>query len=402
MKSHAQKESERPLRIFICAGEVSGDMHAAALINALREQCKRPLLFRGFGGDAMRHAKAELIYHTDQTAIMGITPVLRNLPFLLRMMRHLKQEIRSWQPDLLLTVDYPGMNLRLAEFAQRRGIKCVHYICPQVWAWHRGRIPKIARTLDMLLCILPFEPALFKETPLRALFTGHPLVDRAAETRAMPAAILPWQGRYHIALLPGSRVSEIERILPRLLVAATLLEERLGYDCSFIIPAPTEKICELSRAIAARLPTRPRHLHFSTGQARAVMLQAHAAAVASGTATLEAALMRCPTVLVYVASRVTYWFARTFITGVKHIGLANIIAGHTIMPELLQDDFTPQRLADQLALYLTNAVAREKILADLDAANALLGAGGASQQAAQAIATLLPSGDITQKPQAPQ
>ncbi len=377
--------STKPLRILICAGEVSGDMHAAALMRALRERLPDGVTFRGFGGDAMRAEGAELLYHTDRIAIIGVTPVLKNLPFLLRMIRRMKREILNWKPDLVLTVDYPGMNLRLARFAHGNGFKTVHYICPQVWAWHRSRIPKIAKTLDLLLCILPFEPDIFKGTPLKALFTGHPLVDRARETRAAPPADLPWQGRHHIALLPGSRASEITHILPRLLKAARLLEQRLGGDCSFIIPAPTQKMRALDERVASVCPDKPQHLHFVDGQARHVMLQAHAAAVASGTATLETCLMRCPTVLVYIASRVTYLIARLVIKGVKHLGLANIIAGKEVMPELLQDAFSPELLADRLYVWLTDAEARRRITAELDATNTLLGDGNASGRAADAI-----------------
>ncbi len=380
--------NNQALRILICAGEVSGDMHAAALMRALRERLPRPLVFRGFGGDAMRAEGAELLYHTDRIAIMGITPVLQNLPFLLAMLRRMKQEILDWKPDLVLTVDYPGMNLRLAAFAHARGFKTVHYICPQVWAWHQSRIPKIVRILDLLLCIFPFEPACFQGTPLRAVFAGHPLVDRAAETRAEPPAALPWQGRHRVALLPGSRASEITRILPRLLEAAALLEQRLGGDCSFVIPAPTARMRALGEQVAAAAPVRPRRLTFVDGQARQVMLQAGAAAVASGTATLEACLMRCPTVLVYTASFLTYLVAKTFVKGVRHLGLANIIAGREVMPELLQRDFTPGRLADQLHRYLTDNSVREAALADLDATNRLLGDGNASGRAADAIASL--------------
>ena len=376
---------QAPLRILICAGEVSGDMHAAALMRALRARLPRPAAFRGFGGDAMKAEGAELLYHTDRIAIMGITPVLKNLPFLLGMMSRMKREIRAWKPDLVLTVDYPGMNLRLAKFAHDSGFKTVHYICPQVWAWHRGRIPKIARMLDLLLCIFPFEPALFQATALPAVFTGHPLVDRAAETRDAPPAPLPWQGGRRVALLPGSRSSEITRILPTLLEAAVRLEQRLGGDCSFLIPAPTAKMRALGERVVRSAAAKPRRLAFVDGQARQVMLQAHAAAVASGTATLEACLMRCPTVLVYTASFVTFLVAKLLVKGVRHLGLANIIAGREVMPELLQHDFTPERLCDLLYRSLTDADARRQTLADLDATNALLGDGNASGRAADAI-----------------
>ncbi|MDX9868805.1 MAG: lipid-A-disaccharide synthase [Kiritimatiellia bacterium] len=375
-----------PLRILLGAGEVSGDMHAAALMRALRARLGRPVTFRGFGGDAMRAEGAELLYHTDRIAIIGITPVLRNLPFLLGMLRRMKREILDWKPDLVLTVDYPGMNLRLARFAHARGFKTAHYICPQVWAWRRGRIPKIAQSLDLLLCLFPFEPELFAPTALRAAFTGHPLVDRAAETRAAPPAALPWGDGHRVALLPGSRTSEITRILPRMLRAAVLLETRLAGACSFVIPTPTARMRSLGEAVAAASPDKPRCLRFTDGQARDTLLQAHAAAVASGTATLEACLMRCPTVLVYTASRVTYHIARLLVKGVRHLGLANIVAGREVMPELLQDAFTPERLADALHRYLTDDAARAAALAGYDEANARLGTGRASERAAEAIA----------------
>ncbi|MBP5319609.1 MAG: lipid-A-disaccharide synthase [Kiritimatiellae bacterium] len=378
-----------PLKILICAGEPSGDLHAAALMASLRNALPRPIHFRGFGGDRMRAAGAELLYHTDQTALIGITPVLLNLPFLLGMMRRLKREILTWKPDLVLTVDYPGMNLRLAAFAHRNGFLNVHYICPQVWAWHRGRIPKIARMMDQLLCIFPFEPELFRATGLDVRFTGHPLVDRAAETRAETPLPLPWSGRHKVALLPGSRASEITRILPRLLKAARLLQDQLDGACSFIIPAASPKIRRLAERVIAESPEKPDRLAFVDGQARQVLAQADAAAVTSGTATLEACLMRCPTVLVYAASLVTYCAARLLVKGVTHLGLANIIAGRTVMPELLQQAFTPERLAEQLRLYLTDPAIRAQTLADLNATNAKLGAGGATDRAAAAIGELM-------------
>ena len=378
-----------PLRIMICAGEVSGDMHATTLMRALRAHLRVPVIFRGFGGDAMRAEGAELLYHTDRTAIIGLTPVLRNIFFLLRMRRRMQREIINWRPDLLLTIDYPGMNLRLANFAHAHGIKTIHYICPQVWAWHRGRIPKIAKMLDLLLCFFPFEPALFKSTSLRAVFIGHPLVDRAAETHAEAPITLPWQGRYRIALLPGSRTGEIHHILPRLLKAAALLEKQLANDCSFIIPAPTAKMRILGETLVAQARVKPQHLTFVDNQARQVMLQAHAAAVASGTATLEASLMLCPTLLVYAASRITYLIARRLITGIRHLGLVNILAQKEVMPELLQDAFTPEKVAKQLLLYLTDTATRDQTLAQLDATNKLLGNGNASEQAAQTIVAFL-------------
>ena len=376
-----------PLRILIVAGEPSGDLHAAALMRALHARSPRPLAFRGCGGDAMRAAGAELLYHTDQTAVMGFAEVFRNIRFFHRMMRRMRAELDAWRPDLVLTVDYPGFNLRFAAAARARGFRTLHYICPQVWAWHRGRIPKIARFLDQLLCILPFEPELFEGTRLKAVFAGHPLVDRVAETRAAAAAALPWGAGagQRVALLPGSRKSEITRILPCLLEAAAMLEQRLGGDCAFIIPAPNAAVMKLVQRVAASAPVKPQSLAFVEGRARDVMMQARAAAVASGTATLEACLLRCPTVLVYAASAFTAFCARLLVKGVKHIGLANIISGREIMPELLQEGMRPDAVAEKLGAYLTDDTLRERVLRDLDAANARLGGGGAAGRAAEAV-----------------
>lgn len=380
---------ERALKIFICAGEASGDMHAAAFMAALRERCApRKLVFRGFGGDAMKAQGAELLYHTDETSVMGIFPVLAKLPFFLRMAHRLKREILDWKPDLVFTVDYPGLNLRLDAFAHGHGIPTVHYVCPQVWAWHRGRIPKLARMMDLLLCILPFEPPLFDGTGLDARFVGHPLVDRVAETHREAHLLMPWGAeRHRVALLPGSRASEVSRIFPRLLKAASLLYEKTGRDCSFIVPAASKQTRREMREILRGQPLEIRRLplRIVLGNARGAMLQAEAAAVASGTATLEACLLRCPTVLVYSVSLLTELVARLVVRGVKWIGLANIIAGREVMPELLQRGFTPQRVCDRLYGYLADSAKRAAALRDLEETAAKLGQGGASRNAAELV-----------------
>ena len=378
-----------PLRILICAGEVSGDMHAAALLRALRQLLPAPPEVRGFGGDNLRAEGVELLYHTDQTAVVGFVPVFLRARFFSAMLRRMKREIDAWQPDLLLTVDYPGMNLRLAEHAHARGVKTVHYICPQVWAWHQSRIPKIARILDHLICLFPFEPACFDGTGLRATFAGHPLIDRIAETRAEAPPQLPWHNAAHrVALLPGSRAGEIRRCLPKMLAAARDIETRLKNDglgdVAFIAPSPTPAMRALAEKIARRSNARPAHFELVDGNARHVLLQAHAAAVASGTATLEACLARCPAVLVYSINAATGWVLRHFIT-IKFAGLANIIAGREIMPELLQSDFTAARLAQHLHPYLADPGLAQKTREKYDAVAVQLGSGHASETAARQI-----------------
>jgi len=334
----------------------------------------------------MRAAGAELLFHTDQVAVVGLWDVFRSIGFFLYMMHVMVRELTRWRPDLVLTVDYPGFNMRFAERAHHRGFKTCHYICPKVWAWNRGRIPKMARYLDHLVTIFPFETACFEGTGLRVSFAGHPLVDQTRASREEPEEALPWQGRHHVALLPGSRAGEITHLLPDMLAAAVLLELEVG-DCSFVIPTPTPAMRRLAEKVAGRCPRKPTRLAFVDGRARQVLRQAHVAAVASGTATLEASLMRCPTVLIYRASWLTYVIAKRVIRGVRHLGLANIIAGRTIMPELIQHDLTPARLAAELHRYLTEPTARGQILADMDEVNTKLGEGRATERAAAAILT---------------
>lgn len=371
------------MKILIAAGEKSGDLHAARLMAALRKATLEPVEFRGMGGELMERAGAQLLFRDDDLAVIGFIPVLAKLPFFLRVWSEMKRLVRMWRPDLVVTVDYPGFNLRLDAYARRRHIPTVHVVCPQVWAWRRGRIPKIAASMDRLLCFFPFEPALFpQDTDFRAVFIGHPLVDIFREEP--PPGNLPWfRGTKRVALLPGSRAGEIDRILPRLLAAAKLLEKKLGEDnVSFLIPAAT------SRArvdIVARLDmseVRPRHIACVAGRAREVLRSADAAAVASGTATLEAALARVPTVLVYAVSPALAAFARLVIRGVKFLGLANIVAGKEVMPELLQQNFTPEATAVRLEHWLADKAAHDATVAELDAATAKLVTGHDAMAAA--------------------
>ena len=382
---HSAPNTPHPeLRILIIAGEVSGDMHAAALMRALRAQHTGPIVFRGIGGDTMRAEGAELLFHTDQTAVVGIWEIVRHIGFFTNMMRVMVNELDSWKPDLVLTVDYPGFNMRFAKCAHERGFTTVHYICPKVWAWNPGRIPKMARDLDHLITIFPFETACFEGTGLRITFAGHPLVDSAQATWAAPETPLPWNAKHHIALLPGSRAGEIKLLLPDLLAAAARLEREIG-DCSFLIPSPTAAMRRLAEEITAHCRERPGNLTFLDGQAQQVLRQAHAAAVASGTATLEASLMRCPTVLVYRVPRIPARLLRWLTRRARFLGLANIIAGRIVMRELLQEEVTPAAVARQLQFYLTEPDVRSHLLNEMDLVNAALGEGRAAERAARAV-----------------
>ena len=372
-------------KILLLAGEESGLLYAERLKDAL--QGARPdetMEFRGYQSEGFK---------TADLAVMGFWPVLKKLFFFLGVARTMKRLIRDWQPEIVVTVDYPGLNLKLAAFAKARGIPAVHLVCPQVWAWHQGRIPKVAAALTKLLCFFPFEPPLFKDYEghgFSARFIGHPLVDVfAGEGRAYgepPSWRLDREGRSParpcIALLPGSRIGEIQRILPRLLQSLHLLS-RDSQDLEVIIPAANERaFAEIGRQVQANPPPASFTLEIVQGKARDILRQADCAAVASGTATLEAALARCPTVLVYAVSPLLAWFARRVIKGVRHIGLANVIAEKTgtppPMPELLQEAFTPEAVAARLSAWLVDPAARAQAVAALDATMALLKSDGAA------------------------
>ena len=386
-------------RILLLAGEESGCFYAARLKEALvREQARR-----GETGDFEFRGYGDYGFKTVDLAVMGLGPILMRLFYFLRVARTMKRAIRTWRPDIVVTIDYPGMNLKLAAYAKALGIPTVHLVCPQVWAWHRNRVPKIAAALTKLLCFFPFEPAIFAGEVgkgFEAKFIGHPLVDICADEVArlkteglrIEGVRLAKDCRL-VALLPGSRKGEIERIFPRQLAAARLLNARVP-NLAFLIPAASPRARRQIEAQLARTPLA--NATVVNGQARAILRAAEVAAVASGTATLEAALAHVPTVLVYATTPFFAFLLRYFVTGVRFAGMANIIAERCAyggkdppkrrpgegpgkggpMPELLQEDFTAEALADQLNAWLTDAAARTAAVEKLDAAMALIKSDG--------------------------
>ena len=317
------------MKILLLAGEESGVMYAERIAAEVRGRIPSSEI-RGYGDWGFR---------TEDLAVMGLGQVLRRIFYFLRVKRTMERAIREWRPDVVCTVDYPGMNLKLASYAKARGIRTVHVVCPQVWAWKKGRIPKIEDSLDRLCCFFPFEPELFR--PGFAEFVGHPLVDAFASEAREKGEGERRRGKI-LALLPGSRSGEIEKHMPVSLEAVRRLSEAGGVKV--VIPAANEKAY---RAITSFV-SRPRYsscaVEVRRGGAREALRQADAAIVASGTATLEAALAGCPTVLVYRVGWLFAFLARRVIKGIRHIGLANIIAEKAgtkcPMPELLQEDFT--------------------------------------------------------------
>lgn len=368
--------------VLVIAGEVSGDQRAAEVVRAVR--ARRPdVQFWGIGGPDMRAAGVETLHDIREMAVMGLAEVVRRYGFFHRVFHEMLAAAQARRPDAVLLVDYPGFNLRFAAKMKRRGIKVIYYICPQVWAWHRSRIPKMARMVDRLLAIFPFEPQVFANTTLKVDFVGHPLVDVAQAMRSAPQQVLPWQGAPCIALLPGSRRQEIDRILPAIWQTAGLIQQALP-NASFLIAAPSESVATLVRARLAGLTGGPTRWELVVEKTREVLRQARAALVASGTATLETALMGCPMLVVYKTSALTFFFGRMLIR-VNHIGMVNLIADRTVCPEFIQDDATPKKMAATLTPLLGNTPERAAQLAGLAEVAAKLGAPGAAARAADIL-----------------
>lgn len=370
------------MSLMIIAGEASGDMHAARLVKAIRARAPDMACF-GTGGEQMRAAGVETLVDIADMAVTGFGEVISKYHRLRRIFDDMLAVLRDRRPQAVILVDYPGFNLRLAGQAHQLGFKTIYYICPQVWAWNRARIPRMAAILDRLIVFFPFEPDHFSDTGLRVDFVGHPLVDEIAEARETPHDPLPWQGAPRIALLPGSRDHEIRRILPVMCAAARLIEARHP-DASFIIPVHEAPAATLAAQIMAALPAGPSRCTVLTGRTRHVMGEARAALIASGTATLEASLMRCPMVITYRASFLSYLLYRA-LAKVDYLGLVNIIAGREVAPERLQYGGRPDDLAAAIEPLLADDSAHTAALAELDAVNRRLGTPGATDRAAQVV-----------------
>jgi len=371
---------------MVIAGEVSGDMHAARLVAAIRQASPHASFF-GIGGDELRACGVELFHDTDEMAVMGLAEVLSRYGFFRRVFKEMIALAEERQPDAVILVDYPGFNLRLAKQLHKRGIKVIYYICPQVWAWHRSRIPHMAAIVDHLITIFPFEADHFSGTGLPVTFAGHPLVETCRRAREAPLSDLQWSGAPKVALLPGSRNQEIRRMLPVMWAAAQHIETKHP-GASFVIAAPSPRVETMVRNVLARHPAGPGSWTIVQGQTREVLRRADAAMVASGTATIEAALMRCPMVVTYKVAPLTYLLGKLLVH-VNHIGMVNIVAGREICPELIQHCATPSALADAMDPYLTDGPARQTILAELDRVMDIMGAGNTDGRAAEVVLNVL-------------
>jgi lipid-A-disaccharide synthase len=378
------------LRLMIVAGEPSGDAHAAALVRALRE-CEPQTEFEFFGstGRQMRDAGVESIVRADDLAILGLVEVAGALPKFWRAYRALKRAALERRPDAVILVDWPDFNLRLARSLHRRGLRVIYYISPQLWAWRSYRARNIRRDVDLMLAILPFEPRWYEERSIKQVeFVGHPLVgevrplyDRAEFCRRHDLD----SSRPIIALLPGSRHKELERILPPMLDAAAIISRTRPEAQFVIVLAPNRHAAEADAIINHRHSDSglPRDLRIVQHATREALAAADAAAIASGTATLEAALAGTPLVIVYKESALN-WHTLGRLISAEHFGLVNLIAGERLAAELMQNELNGERLAGELMALLEEERNRE-FRARLRVATDRLGEGGASRRAAEAI-----------------
>jgi len=379
-----------PLKLMIIAGEPSGDAHAASLVRALRE-VRPEIEFEFFGstGPLMRAAGVDTTINSDSLAIMGIVEVARVLPRFINAFRTLKAAAIQRRPDAVVLVDWPEFNLRLATSLRRQGIKVIYYISPQLWAWRPKRINNIKRDVDLLLSILPFESEWYKERGVEHVeFVGHPLsgevrTELTKEEFCNQNDLDP--NRPIISLLPGSRHKEIVRILPPMLDAVEILGKRRD-DVQFVLVlAPSREPSEALQIISQRpnsdqLRAKLVMVHHKTREAVAA---ADVAAVASGTATLEAALLGTPMVIVYKESAIN-WHTLGRLINVEHFGLVNLVAGERLVTELMQNELDGRRLADEL-LALLDPERNRELRAELKLTASRLGEPGASKKAAIAI-----------------
>lgn len=366
-------------RVYVVAGELSGDAHGAGLLRSLRDQVP-DLEIHGAGGPEMAAiAGAGLRDWVEDAAVMGVWEVLKRYGWFKQRFAEMLAELKQFQPDVLLLIDYPGFNLRFAEAVKREcpGIKIIYYISPKVWAWNKRRIPVMARLLDEMLCLFPFEQPIFEKAGLKTTFVGNPLVDELEEKRISGVS----RDGTLVGLFPGSREREIARLFPMMVEAAKRLKAWDG-GLKFEVPAASEKLAVQIRGLLAGAGD---WITVTSGGSHSLMQRAGCAVIASGTATLEAAYYGLPYCLVYRTAPLTYLLARLLVK-IEYIGLVNILAGEGVVEELIQDRAEPDAVARSLREFLESPAKREALQARLAEVSAKLGGKGAHERAARAVA----------------
>ena len=390
-------------QIFISAGEASGDMYAARLAAELAQRTGAHLF--GMGGERMAEAGVELIAHSSDVAVSGISEVWNKLPVLRETMRRLTDAAATRKPSLAILTDFPSFHLRLARRLQENKIRCVCFVAPQFWAWRPWRAKQIGQRFERALCIFPFEEEFYRKAGVPVTFIGHPLVDIVRPTMSREDFLARQSldsARPVIALLPGSRMNEIQRNLPPVLGACEQIL-RQKRECQFVLVLAPSVTPELVTSVGTseatlrlksggaehsfRVPAGL-NLKIVSGATYDAVSSASAAIVASGTATVETALLGTPMVVVYKVARLTELILRTFIV-TRFVAMPNLILGRRVVPELLQQDCTPEKIAAEVLRLLDSSAAREEMLAGLAEVRGKLGPGGAISRAADVIVGML-------------
>lgn len=368
--------------ILVVAGEASGDLHAARLVSEL-SRLEPDLGFFGLGGDEMRAAGVDTLAHSSEISVVGITEALRILKRARQIFAGLLREVDRRRPAAAVLVDFPEFNLRLARELKKRGIAILYYISPQIWAWRRGRIKTIARLVDRMLVLFPFEADFYRRHGVDVVHVGHPLVDEVPALASVWERGEPNDGPYRLALLPGSRVSEVEALLPVMLEAVRQLGAELPIEVR-LIRAPTipQELLEEEIDLAG-LPVR-----IISEDRFATVADSHLALCASGTATLEVGLLGTPIVMLYRLGRWTWLLARLLVR-LPYVSLVNLVLGRRVIPELLQRAAHPERIAAEAERILLDERRRDAMRAGLAELRSRLGEGGASRRAAREIAAVL-------------
>ncbi len=370
-------------RVMMIAGEASGDLHGAGVVRELRVRVPFVEIY-GIGGDRMRREGMELIEHISAVSFMGFAEVVKHLPTIRSVEKKMELLLARRRPDVLVLIDYPGFNLRFARTAKRAGIKILYYISPQVWAWNKKRVRKMKGVVDRMKVVFPFEVELYRREGIDVEFVGHPLVEtiRCSSTRAefcKARGLNP--DRKLLALLPGSRTQEVEKILPTMIHAALRLQQTHGVQAAVgVAPA-------LDPNFLRQFAPADSAISFVEHGAHDLMKHAEAAIVTSGTATLETGWFATPMVVVYKTSPLTYLIGRLLVD-VPHIGLVNIVAGKGIVPELIQHEMNSENLVRAVGRILENQNYADTMRSELSVIKQKLGGPGASARVAEGILQL--------------
>lgn len=369
------------MKIMMSAGEASGDMHAAAVAAELKRMMPEAEIF-GMGGADMKKSGVRIIYDIENLGIIGVVEVIRHIPFFFRLRAFLRKAMVEEKPDVLVCVDYPGFNMKLAHVAKELGIPVIYYIAPTIWAWNKSRAKNIVRDVEQVASIFPFEAEAYRKAGAHVTFVGHPLADTVKPSMPFDEAMAYFHGdssRKRILLMPGSRKNEVAGLLPIMLKAAEKLAEKEKYQ--FFIPRASTISKDMLLSIIGKTSLS---IEITEGRQYDLMHICTACVASSGTATLETALMELPTVLVYKLAPFT-WFLANLLVHVKYAGLPNLLLNREVTPELLQDRANAENIVSIVLPWLEDEKKREKNVEEIREVRKALGSGGAVHRVAELI-----------------